>query len=359
MAHVTIIAEAGVNHNGDVDMALRLIDAAAAAGADMVKFQTFKAAKAVTATARSAEYQVRNTGVDDGQIAMLQALELGEAAHHKLVAHCKARDIVFLSTPFDDDSTDLLTLTLGLKLVKVGSGEMTNGPHLLRLARRGLDVILSTGMATLGEVKEALGVLAFGYTGGEHPSVAAFAAALASPAGRAALSEKVTLLHCTSNYPAPTAEINLAVMDTFRAQFPLRVGFSDHSDGIAVPIAAVGRGAVMIEKHLTLDRKLPGPDHVASIEPPAFAEMVRAIREVQLAIGLPEKLPTPSELKTMPVARKSLVAARAISAGETFGPDNIAIKRPGSGMAPNLLWELTGRPASRAYIPDELIAEAL
>jgi N-acetylneuraminate synthase len=357
VAHVTIIAEAGVNHNGDVDLALRLIDAAADAGADMVKFQTFKTTKAVTASAKRAEYQVRNTGLDDGQIAMLQALELDEAAHRHLIARCKARGLAFLSTPFDDESTDLLTLTLGLQLVKVGSGELTNGPHLLRLARRGLDVILSTGMATLAEVEEALGVLSFGYTGDGDPGAAAFAAALASPAGRAALTQRVTLLHCTSNYPAPTAEINLAVMDTFRARFPLRVGFSDHSDGIAVPIAAVGRGALMIEKHLTLDRGLPGPDHVASIEPPVFAEMVRAIREVELAIGAPEKRPTPSEFKTMAVARKSLVAARAIQAGEAFSPENLAAKRPGDGMAPNLLWELLGRPASRAYARDELIAE--
>ena len=357
MTHVTVIAEAGVNHNGSTDLALRLVDAAADAGADIVKFQTFKADKLVTANAPRAEYQARNTGVADDQQSMLRGLELDAAAHRRIVNHCKARGIVFLSTPFDDESTDLLTETLGLRLVKVGSGDMTNGPHLLRLAWRGLDIILSTGMATMDEVAEALGVIAYGYSGGQTPARAAFAEALARPDLRHMLARKVTLLHCTSNYPAPADEINLAVMDSFRAAYPLPVGFSDHSDGIAIAIAAVGRGAVMIEKHLTLDRKLPGPDHVASIEPADFARMVLAIREVERAIGSPVKTPTPSERKTMPVARKSIVAARRITAGETFTMENLAIKRPGTGLGPNVLWDLFGKHAPRDFALDESVTE--
>lgn len=357
MQHVSVIAEVGVNHNGNLDLALRLVDAAADAGADLVKFQTFKSDKLVTQRARKADYQIRNTKTDDSQLAMLKALELDVEAHHRLVAHCRDRGVAFLSTPFDNDSIDLLTETLGVKLVKVGSGDMTNGPHLLRLARRNLDVILSTGMATMSEVEEALGVLAAGFTGAPANGRPDFAAALASEQGLARIADKVTLLHCTSNYPAPTDEINLAVIDTYRAAFPCRIGFSDHSDGIAVPVAAVGRGAVMIEKHLTLDRGMPGPDHLASIEPPAFAEMVRSIREVELAIGSPVKGPTRSEQKTMLAARKSLVAARPIAAGEAFSIDSIAIKRPGDGMAPNDLWTLLGRPASRAYQEDDPLVE--
>lgn len=357
MQHVSIIAEVGVNHNGDLDLARRLVDAAADAGADIVKFQTFKSEKLVTSRARKADYQIRNTKTDDSQLAMLKALELDVDAHHRLVEYCRDRGLMFLSTPFDNDSIDLLTDTLGLTLVKVGSGDMTNGPHLLRLAKRGLDVILSTGMATMPEVEEALGVLAAGFLGRPVAGRSDFAAALASPEGLSKLAEKVTLLHCTSNYPAPADEINLAVIDTYRAAFPCRVGFSDHSDGIAVPVAAVGRGAVAIEKHLTLDRGMQGPDHLASIEPPAFAEMVRSIREVEQAIGSPVKAPTKSEQKTMLAARKSLVAAGPIAAGNVFSNENLAIKRPGDGLAPNHLWELLGRAASRDYEEDDKIEE--
>lgn len=358
-AAVTIIAEAGVNHNGSLDMALRLVDAAADAGADMVKFQTFKAEKLVTRATPKAAYQVRNTGSDDGQLKMLRRLELDEAAHHRLVEHCVARGIGFLSTPFDDESTDFLVGRLGVDTLKVGSGDMTNGPHLLRLAAIGTDIILSTGMATLSEVEEALGVLAHGLLGRDAPGSAAFSAAFEDPEGKRLLAEKVTLLHCTSNYPAPADEINLAVIDLYEKVFPCVVGFSDHSDGIAIPIAAVARGARMIEKHLTLDRALPGPDHVASIEPMAFAEMVRGIREVTAAIGVGVKVPTAGERNTMVVARKSLVAARPIAVGEIFDRDSVVIKRPGNGMAPNRIWDIVGRRATRSYAPDDLVAEEL
>lgn len=354
-----VIAEIGVNHNGSLDKAIELVDAAADAGADLVKFQTFRADKLVTPSARQAAYQQRNLGSsgNDGQLAMLRALELDDDAHLTIAAHAKRRGVGFLSTPFDPDSTDFLIDRMGLDQIKVGSGDMTNAPHLLHLARRGVSVILSTGMATMDEVKRALGCLALGYIGGENPGPDAFLAALDSPEGQDALRRKVLMLHCTSNYPAPFPEINLAVMDTYARLFPCRIGFSDHSEGIFVAVAAVARGAVMIEKHFTLDRTLPGPDHRASIEPAAFAEMVRGIREVEQAIGTSEKVPTPSEIDTMSVARKSLIATAAIAAGEVFGAHNLGVKRPGGGMAPELYWSLLGRKASRSYAADELLQE--
>lgn len=357
MNQVAIVAEAGVNHNGQLDIALALVDAAAQSGAHYIKFQTFKSTSLVSRSAPKAEYQIRNTGSDKSQLAMLQALELDAEAHRSLITHCRRRNIRFLTTPFDDESTDFLTNNLGLSVIKVGSGDMNNGPHLLRLARRGVDVILSTGMATLEEVAEALGVLALGYIGTEVPTRAAISTALASDPGRAALARKVTLLQCTSNYPAPVGEINLAVMDTYRTEFPCAVGFSDHSDGITVPIAAVARGARMIEKHLTLDRTLPGPDHVASIEPKEFTAMVKAISEVERAIGSPIKAPTASEADTKIVARKSIMAARDIDAGEVFSLENLVIKRPGSGLPPNAIWALLGQRAARAYPADTLITQ--
>lgn len=354
---VVVIAEAGVNHNGRPDLALQLVDAAADAGADMIKFQTFKAEKLVTRGARKADYQMRNTGSAESQLAMLRELELDDQAHRDLMARCEVRGIRFLSTPFDDESTDFLIGDLGLRTLKVGSGDLTNGPHLLRLARSGVDVILSTGMATMAEVAEALGVLAYGYLGGQEPGSAGFADALSDSAGQKMLSDRVFLLHCTSNYPAPCDEINLAVMDTYRDEYPCRVGLSDHSDGISVPIAAVGRGARMIEKHLTLDRSLPGPDHLASIEPTSFSQMVRSIREIEQAIGSGSKAPTSSELETRSIARKSLVASRRIEVGEIFDFDNVVAKRPGSGLAPNFLWRLVGCRAKHAYDSDEMIGD--
>lgn len=361
-APTVIIAEIGVNHNGSLDAALKLVDAAATAGADLVKFQTFKSEKLVTRAARQAAYQTRNLGQaagEGGQLAMLRALELDDEAHRVIAAHARARGVGFLSTPFDADSADFLIQGLGLTQIKVGSGDMTNAPHLLRLAQSGVDVILSSGMATMEEVARALGCLAFGYLGWSDPGADAFLRALDDPKGRDALARKVTLLHCTSNYPTPFDEINLAVMDSYRAAFPCPVGFSDHSEGIAVAIAAVARGATMIEKHFTLDRTLPGPDHRASIEPAEFAAMTAGVRAVEKAIGDPRKAPTASEIDTMAVARKSLVASAPIAAGEAFGAGNLGVKRPGGGLSPEDYWRLIGRPASRAYAPDDLIEERL
>lgn len=357
--HVTVIAEAGVNHNGKLDLALALVDAAADAGADVVKFQTFRADQLVTSSAKQADYQIRNTGVASSQLDMLKALELDDTAHRRLLARCRERDIAFLSTPFDHLSLDLLVDGLGLKTLKVGSGDLTNAPMLFAMARRHCAVILSTGMATMGEIEEALGVLAFGYTAQGAPDRGKFRKAFDSKDGKKALHDHVTILHCTSDYPAIDSEINLKAMDSLAEAFGLPVGLSDHSEGISVSIAAVARGAAMIEKHLTLDRGMPGPDHVASIEPKAFATMVAGIRQVERALGDGRKQPMPSELKTIPVARKSLAARVAIRRGEAFSDHNVCVKRPGQGMSPGLYWDLIDRRASRDYAADELLDEKI
>ncbi|MGM4906769.1 N-acetylneuraminate synthase [Tardiphaga sp. 866_E4_N2_1] len=355
MSAVTIIAEAGVNHNGRLDLALDLIDAAAEAGADIVKFQTFKADQLVTATATKADYQTRNTGNASSQLEMLKALELDDAAHRRLIERCTERGVTFMSTPFDPLSLALLVEGLGMTRLKVGSGDLTNAPILLDMASRGCSVILSTGMATMDEIEQSLGVLAFGYTQQGEPERTAFAAAFNSEQGQAALRKNVVLLHCTSDYPAIPEEINLKAMDTLSRTFALPVGFSDHSEGVAIAIAAVSRGALMIEKHLTLDRHLPGPDHVASIEPSSFAAMVAGIRQVERALGDGRKVPMPSELKTIPIARKSLVARTEIRCGEIFTAENLTVKRPGTGLSPVLYWEHLGRPATRDYQADDLV----
>jgi N-acetylneuraminate synthase len=359
MSPVTVIAEAGVNHNGRLDLALDLVDAAADAGADIVKFQTFRADELVTRSAVQAEYQVRNTGRSETQYEMLKALELDDKAHRKLLDRCRARNVAFLSTPFDETSLRLLIDGLGVRRLKVGSGDLTNAPLLLAMARAHRDVILSTGMATLGEIEEALGVLAFGYEGGGEPGRPTFRSAFESSAGRDALRSKVVLLHCTSDYPASDDEINLRAIDTLAKLYGLPVGLSDHSVGISVSIAAVARGAAMIEKHLTLDRTMVGPDHAASIEPAEFKAMVAGIRQVERALGDGNKAPTPSEHKTMAVARKSLVARTPIRSGDTFDVDNLAVKRPGTGMSPVLFWDLVGCRATRNYDADEPIAERI
>ncbi|HAS8565423.1 TPA: N-acetylneuraminate synthase [Vibrio vulnificus] len=354
-----IIAEAGVNHNGDEALAFKLVDAAHQAGADIVKFQTFKAKNLVTEQAKQADYQVVNTQKQESQLAMLSRLELSYAAHHQLVKHCESLGIEFLSTAFDSESLDFLVNDLGLTRLKLPSGELTNAPLVLEHARTGCDLIVSTGMATLAEIEMALGVIAFGYTEEEHvaPSVLAFQQAYASNEGQKALKEKVTILHCTTEYPAPMAEINLKAMDTLGKAFDLPAGYSDHSEGITIPIAAVARGAVLIEKHFTLDKNMEGPDHKASLEPDELTAMVKAIRQVELALGSAVKSPTVSEVKNKAVARKSLVASQAIQAGDAFSADNVTIKRPGNGMSPYQYWEMLERKASRDYQVGDLIIE--
>ncbi len=327
-----IIAEAGVNHNGDLALAIQLIDVAAKAGADVVKFQTFSADRLVTTHARKADYQAQATDAGESQHAMIRRLELTRDMHEALVAHCRARGIRFLSAGFDTESIDLL-VQLGQDSFKIPSGEITNLPYLRRVGRCGKPVMLSTGMATLGEIEAALGALEEAGT----------------PRGR------ITVLHCTTEYPAPMADVNLRAMLAIRDAFGVAVGYSDHTLGIEVAIAAVALGATVIEKHVTLDRNLPGPDHKASLEPDELRAMVMAIRNVEQAMGDGIKRPGLSETKNKPVARKSLVAACDIRAGESFSEANLAVKRPGTGVSPMRWDEVLGRKAVRDFAPDELI----
>lgn len=356
---IKIIAEAGVNHNGSAELAFRLVEAAHAAGADIVKFQTFKAKNLVNKSAQQAEYQTRNTGVVESQFDMLSRLELGFDTHKALIARCNELGIEFLSTAFDSESLIFLVKELGLTTLKIPSGELTNAPFVLEHARTGCELIVSTGMASLAEVEAALGVIAFGLTADEaaEPSEQAFTEAYASEAGQSALKRRVTLLHCTTEYPAPINEINLRAMQTMATAFGLTPGYSDHSAGITIPVAAAALGARLIEKHFTLDKSMEGPDHKASLESDELAAMVQAVRDVELALGNGIKGPQPSEVKNKAVARKSLVAAAPIRAGEPFTENNLAVKRPGDGLSPYGYWTWLGKPAGRDYQEGELIRD--
>lgn len=357
MQKTLIIAEAGVNHNGDEKLAFALVDAACDAGADIVKFQTFKAGKLVSKHARQADYQAANTGLIESQYTMLKRLELSEDMHFKLQEYCDLKGIEFLSTAFDEQSLHFLVDGLGLKRLKLPSGEITNAPLVLAHARSGCDIILSTGMASLADVEQALGIIAFGLTmpSDAQPCMSAFQQAYYSASGQHALREKVIVLHCTTEYPAPPIDINLKAMDTMALAFPCAIGYSDHSQGITVPIAAVARGACLIEKHFTLDRSLPGPDHLASLEPCELKQMVEAIRTVELVLGDGIKGPRPSELKNVDIARKSLVAAEPIRQGELFTTCNLTVKRPGHGVSPMAYWQYLGTAAEKDYEVDEVI----
>ena len=327
-----IIAEAGVNHNGDLDLAKQLINAAADAGADLVKFQTFNANRQVTRTAKKADYQTQTTSSTESQHAMLRRLELTEEMHHQLIAHCLTQNIGFLSTGFDIESVDLL-VSLGQECFKIPSGEITNLPYLRHIGQLGKTVILSTGMATLGEIEAAIEVLE--QTGTPRA--------------------KLTVLHCTTEYPTPMNEVNLRAMQSIHAAFDVAVGYSDHTEGIEIAIAAVAMGASVIEKHFTLDRTFPGPDHQASLEPAELKAMVTAIRNIEIALGDGIKRLTPSEARNKPVARKSLVASRAISIGEIFTAENLTTKRPGTGISPMRWDEFIGQAAQKDYHEDDLI----
>jgi len=327
-----IIAEAGVNHNGDLDLARQLVDIAADAGADLVKFQTFRADSLATTTAAKAGYQKLTTGATESQHAMLKRLELSEAAHRALQAHCQMRGIGFLSTGFDIDSVDML-VGLGQRLFKIPSGEITNLPYLRHIGGLGGEVILSTGMATLSEIEAALFFL--------------------EKAGTP--RERVTVLHCTTEYPAAPQDVNLRAMRSIRDAFGVRVGYSDHTQGIEISMAAVALGATIIEKHFTVDRHLPGPDHSASLEAGELVAMVRGIRHVEAALGDGVKRPTAAEMRNRAVARKSIVASRPVAAGEIFSNENLTAKRPGTGLSPMRWDEVVGRRAVRAYAADEAI----
>ena len=350
-----IIAEAGVNHNGSLDLALQLVDVAAQAGADVVKFQTFKAELLATANAAKAEYQVTNTKEAGGQLEMLRRLELSNQDHQTLLQRCRQRGIRFMSTAFDAASLDMLA-GLDMPAIKIPSGDITFAPQLIRAARLGRPLIVSTGMSTLADVEQALAVIAFAMTQpGEPTGRADFEAAYASLQGRQALLQNVTLLHCVTQYPAPASSINLRAMDTLRQAFGLPVGYSDHTEGTDVALAAVARGACVIEKHFTLDRQLPGPDHAASLEPTELSRLVQAIRNVEEALGSAIKGPSAAEAGNRPIARRSVVAARAIAPGEVLQAHMLACKRPASGVSPMDFWGLLGRPAGRAYAADEAI----
>ncbi|MBP7392388.1 MAG: N-acetylneuraminate synthase [Zoogloea sp.] len=353
--HVYIIAEAGVNHNGQRDLAFALVDAAAEAGADAVKFQTFDAAKLASKSAPKAAYQKHSTDAAESQLAMLKKLELPREWHAGLQAHARQKGIEFLSTAFDTDSLAFL-VDLGMPLFKIPSGELTNGPLLWQFARSGKPLVLSTGMATLSEVEQGLAIVAHALSAETEPaSIDDVWRSWSRADWRARLHGHVTLLHCTSQYPTPFAEVNLRGMDTLAQAFGLPVGYSDHTEGILIPVAAVARGAKIIEKHFTLDRSLPGPDHKASLEPAELTQMVRDIRALQAALGDGGKTPQPSEWDTRQAARQQVVAARDIAAGSVLARADLSTARCGSGLPPTALWGLVGLRTGRAYVAGDVI----
>ena len=327
-----IIAEAGVNHNGDIKIAKQLIDVAADCGADYVKFQTFSADRIVTKSADKAEYQKQSSDSSESQFEMLKRLELSVEMHLELIEHCKHKSIKFLSTGFDIQSVDLL-VGLGLNLVKIPSGEITNLPLLRHIGSLDLPVILSSGMSTMKEIGDALLIL-------EQTGLP---------------RAQITVLHCTTEYPTPMDEVNLRAMNSIRNTLGVAVGYSDHTLGIEVSVAAVALGASVIEKHFTIDRSLPGPDHKASSEPVELVAMVKAIRNIEVALGSDVKEPTMSEIKNAHIARKSILAGRKIEIGEILSASNLVVKRPGGGVSPMHWYQMIGQIASRNYLPDEMI----
>jgi N,N'-diacetyllegionaminate synthase len=330
-----IIAEAGVNHNGDINMAKKLIDIAAKAGADLVKFQTFNADRLVTHGAAKADYQILATNNSESQHGMLRKLELTESMHHELIAHCTSQNIGFFSTGFDVESINLL-VGLGQELFKIPSGEITNLPYLQHIGKLKKTVILSTGMSNMEEIEAAINVLEKSGTN----------------------RSKITVLHCTTAYPVPMSDVNLRAMQSIQNKFNVAVGYSDHTLGVEIPIAAVALGATVIEKHFTTDRPQPGPDHKASLEPLELKSMIDGIRNVEKALGDGIKRLMPSEITNLPIARKSIVASQPIKAGVLFTEDNLTAKRPGTGISPMDWSKLIGRTAIRDYLADELIDES-
>lgn len=329
--HVLIIAEAGVNHNGDVHIAKKLIDAACEAGADIVKFQTFQSEKLVTKNAKKAKYQSKNLqSEDDSQLAMLKKLELSYENHIELFEYCKKKEIEFLSTPFDFSSIDMLE-KLSIGLWKIPSGEITNYPHLLRLAKTGKPIILSTGMCRIEEIRQAVELI------------------------KENGNNEITLLHCNTQYPTPFCDVNLKAMKTLEMEFNLPVGYSDHTAGIEVSIAAVALGAKVIEKHFTLDKNMEGPDHKASLDPKELKAMVQSIRNIEQSLGNGEKAPSLSEQANIAIVRKSIVAKRAIKKGEVLTEENLTTKRPGNGISPMKWNEVLGQAAKKDFYEDELI----
>ncbi|EKH5242140.1 N,N'-diacetyllegionaminate synthase [Campylobacter coli] len=334
MKKALIIAEAGVNHNGDLNLAKKLIEVAAKSGADFVKFQSFKAELCVSKNAKKAAYQLKTTAKDESQLEMIKKLELDFNAHQLLISHAKQCGIAFLSTPFDLESIELLD-DLGLEVFKIPSGEITNLPYLKKIAKLNKKIILSTGMSNLGEIEAALEILCQGGT----------------------QRANITLLHCTTEYPAPFDEVNLKAMQTLKNAFNLDVGYSDHTKGIHISLAAVALGASVIKKHFTLDKNMSGPDHKASLEPDELQELCTKIREIESALGDGIKQASKSERKNIEIARKSLVAKKKIKKGEIFSEENLTTKRPASGISAMRYDEYLGKKASKDYEEDELIHE--
>lgn len=353
---VYIIAEAGVNHNGSLDMAIDLVDVAVQSGADAIKFQTYQTENIVSKHAKKALYQIDENSPDKTQCEMLKRLELSHDAHSKIFSYCRRRGIQFLSTAFDIDSLRFLNDELNLPLYKIASGEITNAPLLLAFSKTNKPLVLSTGMSTLAEVEQALSVLAFGACcSQEAPSLSAFQRAYVSDDGQSYLKKMVTLMHCTSIYPAPFDKVNLLAMNTLRHAFGLKVGYSDHTNGIAVSIAAATLGATVIEKHFTLDKSLPGPDHKASLEPVELKSMVDSIRQVESAMGTSVKKFLPEEMDIRMCARKSLVAATDIERNQVLDQRHISILRPGMGVSPMHYWSALGRRSTGSIQRGELI----
>lgn len=354
---IIIIAEAGVNHNGSVKNAELLIDVAAEMGADAVKFQTFNTDDVLIKGVPKVKYQIMNTNNNESQYDMIKALELSQAEFSYLNAHCLKRKVTFLSTPFDLNSLNFLVNQLEMSQIKIASNEITNGPLLLAAAMTGKPILLSTGMSNLTDIEKALSVIAFGYL---HPMRAvsglAFQDAYQSEQGKACLKEKVTLLHCTSEYPATHASLNLRAIQTLSTIFGLRVGYSDHSLGIEVPLVAIGLGARVIEKHFTLSKTMQGPDHVASLDPTELGKMVKVIRQMEDALGDGIKQPTPCEMETLKLMRRSLVSNANIQIGDVFNCDNMVAKQPGTGICPMNYWDYLGRKATCSYEKDEMIS---
>ncbi|RQO49909.1 N-acetylneuraminate synthase [Pseudomonas sp. KBW05] len=352
---VYIIAEAGVNHNGERELAFALIDAAAQAGADAVKFQTFDAKRLAAKHLEKAAYQKKNSDSTESQLAMLQKLELPQEWHHELQRHAREQGIEFLSTAFDSDSLEFLA-DLGMPLYKVPSGELTNGPLLWQFAKTGKKLVLSTGMATLSEVEQALAIVAHALVSVSEPkNLDEVWENWGRSSSRKMLCGHVTLLHCTSQYPTPWGEVNLRAMDTLAAAFGLEVGYSDHTVGGLISIAAVARGAKVIEKHFTLSRALPGPDHLSSLEPDELQAMVSDIRALEQALGDGAKAPQDSEWDTRRAARQQVVASCDIPLGSVYTRAHLTTARSGKGLPATMLWELVGRKASRSYMAGENI----
>ena len=352
-----VIAEAGVNHNGSVERAHEMIRVAARCGADIVKFQAWSAELLTSRHASMASYQISNTGTSTSQLELLKNLELPASAYADLIKTCHSCGVEFLCTPMDMPSIQLLA-DLKVRWLKIPSGELTNAPYLVAAGATKIPCIVSTGMGSLLEIKAALGALAWGYQEStDTPSFEKCCQLWDTVQKQDTLKSHFSLLHCTTEYPAPLADVNLRAMQTLQQTFGLPTGYSDHTAGITVGIAAAALGATFIEKHFTLDRSLPGPDHLASLEPVELGLLVQGVRDANLALGSPSKGPAASEIKNMPIARKSLVAAQSIKAGERFTVENLTTKRPGGGQSPWKYWEYLGRCASRFYAADELIGD--